>query len=304
MRNIEKLLQFLIDELNKQYGEEICNKIFNGYIEERVVSLRVNTLKSNLEKVCEELSRNNIEFERVSWSDVALVITNASEEDIQKLDIYENGEIYLQSLSSMLPPVIMQPKENTDILDMTAAPGGKTTQISALTNNNANITACEMNNIRIEKLKYNIEKQGAKSVAIMQADSRNLSDYFVFDQILLDAPCSGSGTIDLNNERTYKNFKEVLVEKSTKSQLTLLKKALKILKPGHEMIYSTCSILARENEDILNKALKGINAEIVPIKIEGIEDIPVLPTKIEGTLCVCPNKYYEGFFVAKIRKNK
>ena len=70
------------------------------------------------------------------------------------------------------------------------------------------------------------------------------------------------------------------------------------------MIYSTCSILARENEDILNKALKGINAEIVPIEIEGIEDIPLLSTKIEGTLCVCPNKYYEGFFVARIRKNR
>ena len=304
MIEIEKFPKFLIDELNKQYGEEITNKIIDGYKEKRVVSLRVNTLKSNLEKVCEELTKNNIEFEQVSWSDVAVVIKNATEEDLQKLSIYENGEIYLQSLSSMLPPVIMQPKENTDILDMTAAPGGKTTQIAALTNNNANITACEMNNIRIEKLKYNIEKQGAKSVAIMQADSRNLSDYFAFDQILLDAPCSGSGTIDLNNERTYKNFTLNLVEKSTKSQLTLLKKALKILKPGHEMIYSTCSILAKENEDVLNKALKGANAEIVLIDINGIEDIPLLPTKIEGTICVCPNKYYEGFFVAKIRKNK
>ena len=131
----------------------------------------------------------------------------------------------MQSLSTMLPPVIMQPIENTDILDMTAAPGGKTTQIAAISNNNANITACEMNNIRIEKLKYNIEKQGATSVTILQADSRNLNDYFKFDQILLDAPCSGSGTIDLNDERTYKNFTEKLVEKSTKSQLTLLKKA-------------------------------------------------------------------------------
>ena len=297
-----KLPQFLIEELNKQYGEEITNKILSGYREHKIVSLRVNTLKSGIEKVYEELAKNNIEFERVSWSDSAIVIKNASEEALKKLSIYENGEIYLQSLSSMLPPVIMQPKENTDILDMTAAPGGKTTQIAAITNNNANITACEMNNIRIEKLKYNIEKQGATSVVVLQADSRNLSDYFAFDQILLDAPCSGSGTIDLNDEKTYRNFSEKLVEKSTKNQLTLLRKALKILKPGHEMIYSTCSILAKENEDILNKALKGLNAEIVPI--EKIEGIPVLPTKIEGTLCVCPNKYYEGFFVAKIRKNK
>jgi len=296
-----KLPKFLIEELNKQYGEELTNKILSGYMETRVVSLRVNTLKATVEEVCEELSKNSIEFEKVSWSDVAIVIKNATEEDLQKLSIYENGEIYLQSLSSMLPPVIMKPKENTDILDMTAAPGGKTTQIAALTNNNANITACEMNNIRIEKLKYNIEKQGAKSVIVLQADSRNLSDYFAFDQILLDAPCSGSGTIRENEIGTYKNFSEKLVEKSTKSQLILLKKALKILKPGHEMIYSTCSILEKENENIVNKALKVVNAEIVPIEIK---DVPLLPTKIKGTLCVCPNKYYDGFFIAKIRKNK
>lgn len=299
-----KLPKFLIEELNKQYGKELRKKILSGYMEPRVVSLRVNTLKTTVDKVCEELSKNNIEFEKVSWSDTALVITNGTEQELQNLNIYKNGEIYLQSLSSMLPPVIMQPKENTDILDMTAAPGGKTTQIAAITNNNANITACEMNNIRIEKLKYNIEKQGASSVVILQADSRTLSDYFAFDQILLDAPCSGSGTIRENEIGTYKNFSEKLVEKSSKSQLTLLKKALRILKPAHEMIYSTCSILARENEDILNKALNGVNAEIIPIELEGLEEIPLLPTKIPGTLCVCPNKYYDGFYIAKIRKSK
>ena len=304
MSEISKLPSFLIDELNKQYGEEISNKILDGYIESKVVSLRVNTLRTTVHEVCQGLIKNNIEFEEGSWSDVALVIEKASEEELRKLSIYEEGKIYLQSLSSLLPPIIMNPKENTDILDMTAAPGGKTTQIAALTNNNANITACEMNNIRIEKLKYNIKKQGTTSVIVMQTDSRNLSDYFAFDQILLDAPCSGSGTIDLNDERTYKNFTEKLVEKSTKSQYALLKKAVKILKPGHEMIYSTCSILAKENEDILNKVIKEQNAEIIPIEFKGIEDIPKLPTKIKGTLCVCPNKYYEGFFVAKIRKKQ
>ena len=305
MEQIEnKLPIFLIEELNKQYGEELTKKILSGYMENRVVSLRVNTLKTTVERICEELDKNNIEFEKVSWSDTALVITNSTEQELQKLSIYEKGEIYLQSLSSMLPPVIMNPQENADILDMTAAPGGKTTQIAALTNNNANITACEMNNIRIEKLKYNIQKQGATSVSVLQSDSRTLSDYFSFDQILLDAPCSGSGTIRNNEIGTYKNFSGKLVEKSTKSQLTLLKKALKILKPGHEMIYSTCSILAKENEDIVNKALKGADAQIVPIKMQGIEEVPVLPTKISGTLCVCPNKYYDGFYIAKIRKNK
>lgn len=299
-----KLPQYLIEELINQYEEKIVNQIIDGYKTKRVVSLRVNTLKATVEKVCEELMQNKIEFEAVTWNNTALVIKNASEEELNKLAIYENGEIYLQSLSSMLPPVVMKPQEKTDILDMTAAPGGKTTQIAVITNNNANITACEMNGIRADRMKFNIQKQGASSITILKEDSRKLSDYFAFDQILLDAPCSGSGTIRLNDERTYKNFSEKLVEKSVKSQLELLKKAIKILKPGHEMVYSTCSILTKENEEILEKALKGTNAEIVPINMAEVEDIPLLPTKTVGTLCVCPNRYYDGFFVAKIRKNK
>ena len=202
----------------------------------------------------------------------------------------------------MLPPIILKPKENEDILDMTAAPGGKTTQIAALTNNKAHITACEMNNIRIEKLKYNVQKQGATNVSILKEDSRRLNDYFAFDKILLDAPCSGSGTIELENKKTYNGFTEKLLEKTTQSQLTLLKKALKILKPGHEMVYSTCSILQEENEDIISKAIKGAKVEVVPIEIQG--DIPKLPCKIEGALCVAPTKYYEGFFVVKLKKIK
>ena len=293
---------FLIEKLNKQYGEEITSKILNGYSQNRVVSLRVNTIKATSQEICNELLRNNIEFEKVSFCDEALVIKNTNEQEIKELDIYKNGSIYLQSLSSMLPPIILEPKENEDILDMTAAPGGKTTQIAALTNNKAHITACEMNNIRIEKLKYNVEKQGATSVSILKEDSRRLNDYFAFDKILLDAPCSGSGTIELENEKTYNGFTEKLLEKTTQSQLTLLKEALKILKPGHEMLYSTCSILQEENEDIISKVIKGTKVEVVPIEIQG--DIPKLPCKMEGALCVEPTKYYEGFFVAKLKKIK
>lgn len=293
---------FLIEKLNKQYGEEITNKILNGYSQNRVVSLRVNTIKATSQEICNELLRNNIEFEKVSFCDEVLVIKNINEEKIKELDIYKNGSIYLQSLSSMLPPIILKPKENEDILDMTAAPGGKTTQIAALTNNKAHITACEMNNIRIEKLKYNVQKQGATNVSILKEDSRRLNDYFAFDKILLDAPCSGSGTIELENEKTYNGFTEKLLEKTTQSQLTLLKKALKILKSGHEMVYSTCSILQEENEDIISKAIKGAKVEVVPIEIQG--DIPKLPCKIEGALCVAPTKYYEGFFVVKLKKIK
>lgn len=295
--------EFLIEMLNQQYGEEITSKILEGYSQKRKVTFRVNTLKTSIEKVEEVLKNNNIEFEKVSWSDVAYIVKNVREDTLKELEIYKNGEIYLQSLSSMLPPIVLEPKENTDILDMCAAPGGKTTELASLTNNNANITACELNKIRIEKLKYNIEKQGATSVYIMQEDSRRINDFFSFDNILLDAPCSGSGTLNVEDVNLEKTFTKKLIEKSQKAQLELLNKAVKILKQGQEMVYSTCSILNVENEEIVSKILKNNKVEIVPIEFEGKEELPLLPTKIDGTLCVIPTELYEGFFIAKIRKN-
>ena len=296
-----KLSEFLTNELIKQYGEGIYNKIIEGYNQKRFTTLRVNTLKSKVSYICSALSENNIEYEKVSWNNEALIIKNANEIDIKELKIYKNGEIYLQSLSSMMPAIILEPKENEDILDMTAAPGGKTTQIAALTNNKANITACEMNAIRADRLKYNVEKQGATSVTVLKEDSRRLNDYFSFDKILLDAPCSGSGTILLNNERTYKNFSENLVKKTIKSQKDLLKKAIKILKPGHELVYSTCSILKQENENIIKEIIEKGQAEVMPINEEKLKDIPKLKSNIDGARTGCPNEYYEGFFVAKLR---
>ena len=291
----KQIPQFLKDLLIEQYGEEISAKIENGYKAQRPVTLRGNNLKNSLEKVKEKLAEARIEYETVSWYENALIIKNAREEEIRKLEMYENGEIYLQSLSSMLPPIILEPKAGENILDMTAAPGGKTTEIAALTENKVYITACEKNKIRAERLKFNLQKQGVKLANVMVEDARKLSDYFSFDKILLDAPCSGSGTENIFD----KNFSQELVERSVKFQEELLKKALKILKPGGEMVYSTCSILKQENEKVLERVLSKGNAQIESITVQ---DIEVLPSKIAGTITVCPTENYEGFFVAKIKK--
>ena len=295
-------MEFLEEKLEKQYGTEITKEIIEGYQTKRKTTLRINTIKSNIEEIKKELEKEKIEYETIKWSKEALIIKNADEKTIQEMEIYKNGKIYLQSLSSMLPPIILEPKEGTDILDMAAAPGGKTTQIAAITNNKAHITACEKNKIRAERLKYNVDKQGATCVFIMPKDSRFIDDFFSFDQILLDAPCSGSGTLDYNDANIEKYFTEQLIERSSKTQKTLLSKAIKLLKPGHEMVYSTCSILDCENEDVVASVIKNGNIEIVPINFEGMEKLPILPTKISGTLCVKPTELYEGFFVAKIRK--
>jgi 16S rRNA C967 or C1407 C5-methylase (RsmB/RsmF family) len=235
--------EYLNNKLINQYQEELTNKILDGYKESRVVSLRINTIKTTKEQVLKVLDNNNITYEELTWYDSSLVV-NTTEEELTKLDIYNNGEIYLQSLSSQLPPLFLDPKENELILDMTAAPGGKTTEIAALSNNKAMITAIEKNKIRSERLQYNIDKQGAKKVSVLYTDARNLNEYFMFDKILLDAPCSGSGTITNNN---FNSFNEDLVNRSINFQKTLINEAIKHLRVGGELIYSTCSILKEEN---------------------------------------------------------
>ena len=290
--------EFLHNKLLTEYQEELTDKILDGYKESRVVSLRINTIKTTKDQVLKVLNDNNITYEEISWYDSALVV-NTTEENLTKLDIYNNGEIYLQSLSSQLPPLFLDPQENELILDMTAAPGGKTTEIAALSNNQAMITAIEKNKIRSERLQYNIDKQGAKKVSVLNTDARNLNEYFMFDKILLDAPCSGSGTITNND---FNNFNEDLVNRSIKFQTSLITEAIKHLRVGGELIYSTCSILNEENDSIINYCLENNkNIELVPLDLTNYESLPKLPSK-EGTLCVIPTKYYEGFYVAKLKK--
>lgn len=298
MENIIDAPKFLSDLLIKQYGEELKDEIIKGYKLKRITSFRVNTLKSNDSIVLDELKKLNILVKPYIDIPHAYIIENAKASDLYESRLVKEGMIYFQSLSSMLPPLFLDAKEKETILDMAAAPGGKTTEIAAITNNKAEITACEVNKIRAERLKYNINLQGA-NVFVMNQDAKRLDDYFSFDKILLDAPCSGAGTIDLNNQKNVKAFSFELVKNSAKLQEELLKKALKILKPNHEMIYSTCSILALENEDVLNKVLKQFNAKIVPISFP---NLPTLPSKIDGTILVRPNEYFEGFFIAKIKK--
>ncbi len=120
--NNYKVPEFLFEMLNNQYEKKDVNRIIDGLSKKRVVSLRINTLKSDTKTIKNKLTSNGIEFEEILWSKEALIIKNVEEKKIQEMDIFQNGEIYMQSLSSMLPPIILNPKENTDILDMCAAP--------------------------------------------------------------------------------------------------------------------------------------------------------------------------------------
>lgn len=202
----------------------------------------------------------------------------------------------------MLPALLLAPQPGEAVLDMCAAPGGKTTQMAAMTGGAAQITACEKNKIRADRLRFNLDRQGCGRVGVMNTDARQLDDFFSFDRILLDAPCTGSGTIVLDDGQPPRRMDRSWIDKTASTQKAMLRKALRLLKKGHEMVYSTCSILRTENEDVVRAVLAETGAEIVPAPEQLMHALPTLPVTLPGTVCVKPTALAEGFFMARIRR--
>ena len=307
MNDTSTLPAFFGQLLAEQYDGENARRILDGCMARRAVTLRANTLRTTRDEVARALDDAGIAWRAVSWYEDAFVLEHAREDAVRTLEPYNGGGVYLQSLSSMIPALVLAARPGDDVCDMCAAPGGKATQIAALSGGKALITACEMHAPRAERLEYNLNKQGAKNVNVMRVDARRIDDFFSFDRILLDAPCSGSGTLRASDPKMPKRFTPALIEKSRKSQRALLAKALGLMKPGGTLVYSTCSVLACENEDIVEDALRAAGKRgsfsLKPVTLPNANDLPTLPTSLEGCLALCPNELYEGFFVAKIVRN-
>ena len=291
----------LHERLEAQYGAELAREIEAGYVRKRT-TFRVNPLKGDREAVLREIADAGIATEPIAWYDDAFLLPDGNEEQLRALPCYDAGAICLQSLSSMLPALVLAPKAGETVLDMAAAPGGKTTQMAALSGGKALITACEKNAIRADRLQFNLTRQGARAVNIMQQDARLLDSLFKFDKILLDAPCSGSGTLLLEDGEPQRRMTADWLAKTAKTQKVLLQKALSLLPKKHEMVYSTCSVLQMENEDIVQSAVSMGICEVVPIEHPFLTDVPLLPTKVDRVVCVKPDERFEGFFVAKLRR--
>ena len=134
--------EFLTQALQAQYGETLAAQILTGYACVRPVTLRVNTLKAAPEDIQARLTQGGLAWEAGPWSPEALILPHCREDVLEALPMYQQGEIYLQSLSSMLPPLFLQPQPGENVLDMAAAAGGKTTQLVALSGGCLLYTSC------------------------------------------------------------------------------------------------------------------------------------------------------------------
>ena len=262
-----------INELNHDFTERNVDKILTGMSEERYTTFRVNYLKSNEVEVEDELVKNGLEFEKVRITETnfnfnAYVIYNKNEKDLSKLKIYEDGKIYVQSISSMIPPIILRPEPGERVLDMAAAPGSKTTQMAAMMNNEGYILANEIDKFRCEKLKYNAEKQGTSIVHIINNDGTQLfNSAKSFDKILVDVPCSGEGRFIVSNKKTYEHWSLKMQKELVEIQKKLISNSINLCKINGTILYSTCALSLAENEKVIDWAINNFNIEIEKINI-------------------------------------
>ncbi len=269
-------------------------------------AIRINTLKVDEEEMVGRLRKEKVKLERIPWlrhayyTDAKFSVGSTPE--------YLMGYYYIQEAASQFPVNVLDPKKDESVLDMSAAPGGKTTQIAQWMGNEGKIIALDIGTHRLTSLRNNLERLGVRNVAVYQKDARYADDLgLMFDKILLDAPCSGNYVW----EEEFFGIKTVdgFLDRQN-LQKELLRAALKVLKKDGVLVYSTCSLEPEEDELVIEWMLSKYDN----VKLESIDaDIgdggltEVFGTKLNPEIAKCkrfwPNKTgTQGFFVAKIRK--
>ena len=222
----------------------------------------------------------------------------------------------MQSISSQIPVEILNIKNWTKILDLTAAPWWKTSQLAAKINNTWEITANDNNSIRIDKLKFTLDRQWVKNKKIIKNDARNIinnnPEYIeYFDYIVADLPCSAEWKFNINNEKSYAYWSNEVVKKNYKLQKQIMKNIIKSLKKWWELVYSTCTISPEENEDICHMILCNFpEIEIVDLNINYEYSRPWLVNyenkffkkELNKSVRILPSEESEWFFIAKFKK--
>jgi len=309
---IQILPNNFLQKLRKLYPDRY-EEILDTFLQKKITTFRINYLKTDLVTLREKLFRNRIKFKELDYPKGSFLCYSPLAQ-LQNTDIYQEGFIYVQNASSMIPVLVLSPANNEKILDLCAAPGAKTTQIISLAPE-ARVIAIEKARIRYYKLLTNIKVQGAGNlVKVYLMDGMWVRKKFpeYFDKILVDAPCSTEGRFYINNPRTYKYWKDKKVKEMMHKQKKLLGAAFFALKEKGELVYSTCTFSPEENEGVIDWFLNKFKdkVQILPIDIP-LDNVGPAFLKwqdkryskdLKNTRRILPNEFMEGFFIAKLKK--
>lgn len=293
--------QWMIKLFIDQYGEEIGENILEGLNKRPAVTVRVNSVKGDFESVFNKMKETGYNVEEGVICPEAIRIVRGK--SIEDNPLFKEGIITVQDESAMLVAPSMDLKEHMTVLDLCSAPGGKTTHIAEIMNNTGIVKGFDIYDHKLDLIKSNSERLGLTNIKLDILDAtkecRELIE--IGDRVLIDVPCSGLGII-----RKKPEIKYTKKEKELKSLITvqrdIMKNAAKYVKQGGIILYSTCTINKEENEENINWFLKNFkDFSIEPLNFGQMDNI-IYDEK--GCVTVLPNEYMDGFFIAKIRRNK
>ena len=278
------------------FGKEFTEELLEANNERPNIYLRTNTLKITRDELIEKLEKQNIKAEKVNVVEEAIKVEHLK--DIENNSLYKEGLFTVQDVSSMLVGKVMNPKENSLVLDVCSAPGGKTTHMATLMNNTGQVVSRDIYDHKLKLIKAASKRLGLTNVDVEEFDGMKLDRESIgkFDYVLADVPCSGLGIIRRKPEIKYKEKEEF--RQLPPIQKKILENASKYVKVGGTLIYSTCTIQDSENIDVVNEFLqKNKNFELVPIKEVNVD----LENQEKGYMKIYPNVHnMDGFFISKL----
>ncbi len=297
-----KQAQFI--ERTKKIYPDINFKLFTG---KPKLALRLNTLKSHT---------TSIKGEPIDWAPGCFRPVKLSRDQLTEHIDFENGSIYLQNASSFIPSIVLNPKFGEKVLDMCSAPGGKASHLAAIAHNDIELWVNDNSKTRLLRMQNNLNRLQVSVykqtlLGIDRLGSRLPNGYF--DKILLDAPCSGEGSLELQSHRSMTYWSIAQIKRLQQLQKQAIRVAWKLLKPGGCLVYSTCTMTPEENEAVINWALSKFSGfELAKITLNIDERVSALThwqgnqynQDLSDCVRIMPNQIMEAFFVAKLVKSE
>lgn len=306
-----------VERIEKLIGKKDAKEFFEICYTKCPTSIRCNTLKISVDELKVRLENYGWKIRQpmTGFPEVIVIDTKLNPGEVGKTREHLLGYYYVQEISSMLPMLALQPEEGDFVLDLCASPGSKTTQAAAMMNNGGTIIANEVSMGRVGILNSNLERCGVANTIVTRKEGKSLCERLLkksnykFDKILVDAPCSGEGTLR-KSPKTFNMWNINTIRKIAGVQKMLASAALRLLKVGGEMIYSTCTLSPEENERIITYLIEHFDIEIealnLPLKFrEGICSWEGEDFSKECSKCLRlypQDNDTDGFFVTKIKK--
>ncbi len=291
---------WLISRWIDEFGQDEIEDILLANNSQSQLTIRVNTIKTSIDELISKLENKGLTVRKCDYLDKGIVIENPVETD--KLEEYENGLFSIQSESSMLAGQVLNPNENSFIIDLCAAPGGKSLNAAEMMKNTGKIISRDIYDKKTQLIKKEKERLGISNIVVETYDATVLDKNLInkADYCIVDVPCTGLGIIRRKPEIKY-NKSEKDIENIRKIQYRILENASKYLKQNGELVYSTCTVNKEENINLVNEFLQN-NKDFVMADISE-ETKKCFETSVNGYVEIYPHLHsMDGFFIAKLRR--